>query len=83
MHPRPVVLLHGIPEFSYCWRHQLSALVVAGFHAIAPDFRGYDLSDRPLGISNRGAVNDELKVANRLAAAIALGEGVPKKVSND
>ena len=48
----PVVLLHGFPEFSFCWRHQLPALAPAGFHAIAPDLRGYNLSDRPLGASN-------------------------------
>jgi epoxide hydrolase 4 len=46
--PRPpVVLLHGFPEFSYAWRRQLPALADAGFHAIAPDLRGYNLSPRP------------------------------------
>ena len=48
----PVVLLHGFPEFSFCWRHQLPALAAAGYHAIAPDLRGYNLSDRPLGVRN-------------------------------
>ena len=39
---RPVVLLlHGFPELAYSWRHQLPALAAAGFHAIAPDLRGY------------------------------------------
>ena len=39
---RPVVLLlHGFPELAYSWRHQLPALADAGFHAIAPDLRGY------------------------------------------
>ena len=39
---RPVVLLlHGFPELAYSWRHQLPALAEAGFHAIAPDLRGY------------------------------------------
>jgi epoxide hydrolase 4 len=42
-----VVLLHGFPEFWYSWRHQLPALAAAGFHAVAPDMRGYNLSDRP------------------------------------
>jgi epoxide hydrolase 4 len=46
----PVVLLHGFPEFCYGWRHQLPALAAAGFHAIAPDLRGYNLSDRPQGV---------------------------------
>jgi pimeloyl-ACP methyl ester carboxylesterase len=37
----PVVLLHGFPEGAYSWRKQVSALAEAGFHAIAPDQRGY------------------------------------------
>jgi pimeloyl-ACP methyl ester carboxylesterase len=36
-----VVLLHGFPELAYSWRHQLPALAAAGYHAIAPDQRGY------------------------------------------
>jgi pimeloyl-ACP methyl ester carboxylesterase len=46
----PVVLLHGFPEFWYAWRHQLPALADAGFHAVAPDLRGYAGSDRPDGV---------------------------------
>jgi epoxide hydrolase 4 len=42
-----VVLLHGFPEFWWSWRHQIPALVAAGFHVVAPDLRGYNLSDRP------------------------------------
>jgi pimeloyl-ACP methyl ester carboxylesterase len=36
-----VLLLHGFPECWYSWRHQLSALAQAGYHAVAPDQRGY------------------------------------------
>ncbi len=43
----PVVFCHGFPELAYSWRHQLPALAEAGFHAIAPDQRGYGASDRP------------------------------------
>jgi pimeloyl-ACP methyl ester carboxylesterase len=43
----PVVLLHGFPEISYSWRHQLPALAGAGARALAPDLRGYGDSDRP------------------------------------
>jgi pimeloyl-ACP methyl ester carboxylesterase len=43
----PVVLCHGFPELAYSWRHQLGALAAAGYRAIAPDQRGYGLSDRP------------------------------------
>jgi pimeloyl-ACP methyl ester carboxylesterase len=44
----PLVLLcHGFPELWYSWRHQLPALAAAGFHAVAPDQRGYGGTDRP------------------------------------
>src|SRR5258707_2015828 len=42
-----VVLCHGFPESWYSWRHQLQALAAAGFHAVAPDMRGYGGTDRP------------------------------------
>jgi pimeloyl-ACP methyl ester carboxylesterase len=45
-----VVLCHGFPESWYSWRHQLQALSDAGFHAVAPDVRGYGQSDRPAEI---------------------------------
>lgn len=43
----PVVLCHGFPELAFSWRHQVKALSEAGFRAIAPDQRGYGLTDRP------------------------------------
>ena len=47
----PVVLLcHGFPELWYFWRHQLKGLAAAGFHAVAPDMRGYGETDRPEAI---------------------------------
>ena len=45
-----VVLLHGFPEFWYSWRHQIAALAAAGFRVVAPDMRGYNLSDKPEGL---------------------------------
>src|SRR5882762_6550835 len=36
-----VLLLHGFPELAYSWRKVMPALAAAGFHAIAPDQRGY------------------------------------------
>jgi pimeloyl-ACP methyl ester carboxylesterase len=43
----PLVLLcHGFPESWYSWRHQLRALAEAGFHAVAPDMRGYGQTER-------------------------------------
>ena len=40
----PVILCHGWPELSISWRHQLQCLGDLGFHAIAPDMRGYGRS---------------------------------------
>src|ERR1700687_4059986 len=47
----PMVLLcHGFPESWHSWRHQIDALAAAGFHAVAPDMRGYGKSDAPEAI---------------------------------
>ncbi len=43
----PVILLHGFPENSHSWRHQLTALADAGYRAVAPDLRGYGETDAP------------------------------------
>ena len=45
-----VLMLHGFPELWYSWRHQLPALAEAGYHAVAPDVRGYGQSDAPQAI---------------------------------
>ena len=42
-----VLLIHGWPESWYSWRHQLSALAAQGYHAVAPDMRGYGDSSAP------------------------------------
>jgi pimeloyl-ACP methyl ester carboxylesterase len=42
-----VLLLHGFPELSESWRDVLPVLAQAGFHAVAPDLRGYGGTDRP------------------------------------
>ncbi len=42
-----VVLLHGFPELWCAWRRQIMALADAGFRVVAPDLRGYNLSDKP------------------------------------
>src|SRR5205823_5857064 len=47
-----VVLCHGFPESWYSWRHQLVALAEAGFHAVAPDQRGYGQTDKPEAIES-------------------------------
>lgn len=70
-----VVLLHGFPGLAYTWRHQIPALVAAGYRVIAPDLRGYGLSDRP-------AAFDAYDVANLTADIVGLldGLGIDKAV---
>jgi pimeloyl-ACP methyl ester carboxylesterase len=48
----PVVMCHGFPELAYSWRHQIPAIAGAGFHAIAPDQRGYGATDRPAPVED-------------------------------
>ena len=40
----PIVFLHGWPELSISWRHQLPVFAALGFRAVAPDMRGYGRS---------------------------------------
>jgi pimeloyl-ACP methyl ester carboxylesterase len=51
---RAVVFCHGFPELAYSWRHQLPAVAAAGFHAIAPDQRGYADSSAPPAVTDYG-----------------------------
>jgi pimeloyl-ACP methyl ester carboxylesterase len=46
-----VILLHGFPEFWYSWRHQIEALSNE-YTVVAPDMRGYNLSDKPSNVSD-------------------------------
>ncbi|KAL9320245.1 hypothetical protein ACSQ67_012084 [Phaseolus vulgaris] len=49
----PVVLfLHGFPELWYSWRHQILALSSRGYHAVAPDLRGYGDTEAPASMSS-------------------------------
>ena len=76
----PVILLHGFPEISHSWRRQLPALAAAGYHAVAPDLRGYGDSDRP------PAVDDYLapKLVGDIAGLIeALGHESAHIVGHD
>ncbi|MDX1492235.1 MAG: alpha/beta hydrolase [Pseudohongiellaceae bacterium] len=47
-----VILVHGWPESWYSWRHQLKALADAGYHAVAPDMRGYGKTDKPAAVED-------------------------------
>ena len=71
----PMVLLcHGFPESWYSWRHQLRALGDAGFHAVAPDMRGYGQTDRPKEIE----AYDIFQLTGDLVGLVnAVGGGAP------
>ena len=65
-----VLMLHGFPESWYSWRHQFSALAEAGYHAVAPDMRGYGDSDKPFEIE----AYNQVEVVNDIIGLIpALG----------
>ncbi len=48
----PVILLHGYPDAWFGWMAQIIALSKAGFRVVAPDQRGYNLSDKPEGVNS-------------------------------
>ena len=65
-----VLMLHGFPESWYSWRHQFAPLAAAGYHAVAPDMRGYGKSDRPAAID----AYNQVEVVNDIIGLIpALG----------
>jgi len=41
-----IVFIHGFPEFWYAWKDVLPAFA-EGWHAVAPDLRGFNLSSKP------------------------------------
>jgi epoxide hydrolase 4 len=47
---RLVILLHGFPEYWAAWLEYIEVLAAAGYHVIAPDQRGYNLSDKPAAV---------------------------------
>ena len=49
---KPIVLCHGFPEHAFSWRHQIPALVKAGYHVIVPNQRGYGNSSRPAEVTD-------------------------------
>jgi epoxide hydrolase 4 len=45
--PPLLLLLHGFPEFYFSWRFQITSFAAAGYRVVAPDLRGYNLSEKP------------------------------------
>ena len=73
-----VVLCHGFPESWYSWRHQLVALAEAGYHAVAPDMRGYGQTDQPEAIESYSLlhlVGDVVGLLDALGVATAVVVG--------
>ena len=75
-----VVLLHGFPEFSWGWRRQMGPLAAAGLRVIAPDQRGYNLSDKPEGVA---AYRIDALADDVLGLAQALGRARFRVVGHD
>src|SRR2546426_6140029 len=60
-----VVMIHGFPDFWYTWRDQMAALS-RHYQVVAMDQRGYNLSDRPVGVEHY----DMVLLVNDVAAVI-------------
>ena len=76
----PVLLLHGFPDSARLWRHQIPALVAAGFRVIAPDQRGFGESDKPQEVE---AYALREVIGDAIALLDALGLDRVKLVSHD
>ena len=66
-----VILLHGFPQTSYEWRHQIRGLAAAGFRVVAPDQRGYSPGARPPDVADYALpllVQDVLDLADAVGA---------------
>ncbi len=74
------VLLHGFPENWYSWRHQIPLLVDLGYHVVVPDQRGYNLSDKPLGVA---AYQTDHLVSDVLGLLRALGREKATLIGHD
>jgi pimeloyl-ACP methyl ester carboxylesterase len=75
-----VLLLHGFPESWYSYRHQLEALAAAGYHAVAPDQRGYGGTDAPEEIDRYTLLH---LVGDQVGLLSSLGEASCVVVGHD
>jgi pimeloyl-ACP methyl ester carboxylesterase len=75
-----VILCHGWPELGYSWRHQVPALAAAGYHAVAPDMRGYGGSEAPAGADSYTIMH---LVGDVVGLVAALGETQATIVGHD
>lgn len=73
-----VIFVHGWPELSISWRHQLPVFGGLGFRAIAPDMRGYGRSstyDEIERFAQPEIVEDLIELADHLGAERVLWVG--------
>jgi len=75
-----VLFLHGFPDSSELWRHQIPAVLEAGHRAIAPDLLGYGASSRPTDVE---AYRLEAILADAIAILDALGVDRARVVGHD
>ena len=75
-----VLLLHGFPEFSWGWRHQIGPLAAAGFRVVAVDQRGYGGTDKPPGV---GSYRLDVLADDAAALVAALGHTDAVLVGHD
>ena len=68
-HGPPVLLIHGFPDSSRLWRHQVPALVGAGLRVVAPDLRGFGASGRPEAV-------EDYAIRRSVADMVALLDGL-------
>ena len=75
-----VLLLHGFPQSSHEWRHQLPVLAEAGYRVVAPDQRGYSAQARPAAVD---AYHVDHLVADVLAIVDHVGGSPVHLVGHD
>ncbi|NKB97174.1 MAG: alpha/beta fold hydrolase [Pseudomonadales bacterium] len=76
----PIIFVHGWPELSLSWRHQIPHFAALGFRVIAPDMRGYGQSSI---YQNHGDYAQRHVVADMLELADGLGIGRAIWVGHD
>jgi len=75
-----IIFIHGWPECSLSWRHQLPFFAALGFRAIAPDMRGYGNSSV---YKDHDSYRQELIVADMIELLDSLGEEKAVWVGHD
>jgi pimeloyl-ACP methyl ester carboxylesterase len=69
-----MLFLHGFPEFWGAWRNPMAYFAARGWLCVAPDLRGYNLSDKPEGVD---AYKAKYLIADVLALGAHFGKGSP------